>query len=483
MVVWWVAACAVGVTLLASAAIGLRAARSGSDDLEDYTIARSSQSATSLALSFVASGLGAWLLFAVPEVGAGVGLVAVVGYALAAAAPFVVLAWLGPRLRAVLPRGHGLNEFVRLRFGTGFHRYVVGVSLLYMLVFVTAELTAVGAVTTTLSDLDPRAVILAVAVATVAYTGYGGLRASLVTDRWQAVAVVVLLAVAAVAAAAALPTAPGAALAASGLLGVHRVGVESALTLVLAVTAANLFHHGYWQRVWAARDSGTLQRGALVGAAASIPLVLGVGLFGVAAVGAGLDLGTPPAPFFAVLGGLPAVLGAAVLVLAVALVASTVDTLENGLAALVVTERPSLSLAAARLVTVLAMVPAVAVALQGLSVLRLLLVADLLAATAVVPALLGLWRRATPAGALAGAVAGLVGAVVPTTVAAGSPLAGLQAVTFPDGVPTLAPFAGAIIASTVVAVATCLAGRSVTDLAALDEQVPVLRGAMPQPPA
>src|SRR5690606_31561028 len=164
MEVWWVAACAVGATLLASAAIGLRAARSGRDDLEDYTVARGSQSAATLALSFVASGLGAWLLFAVPEVAAGVGLVAVVGYALAAAAPFAVLAWLGPRLRAVLPRGHGLSEFVRLRFGVGFHRYVVGVSLLYMLVFVTAELTAVGAVTATLSDLDPRVVIVAVAV-------------------------------------------------------------------------------------------------------------------------------------------------------------------------------------------------------------------------------------------------------------------------------------------------------------------------------
>src|SRR5690606_30885985 len=128
-------------------------------------------------------------------------------------------------------------------------------------------------------------------------------------------------------------------------------------------------------------------------------------------------------------------------------------------------------------------VPAVLVALQGLSVLRLLLVADLLAATAVVPALLGLWRRATPAGALAGAVAGLVGAVVPTMVAAGSPLAGLPAVTFPDAVPTLGPCAGAVVAAAVVAVATCLAGRSVTDLSTLDERVPTLRGALPQPPA
>jgi Na+/proline symporter len=187
-------------------------------------------------------------------------------------------------------------------------------------------------------------------------------------------------------------------------------------------------------------------------------------------------LGTPPAPFFALLVGLPVWVSAVVLVLGVALVASSVDTLENAMAALVVVERPSLSLVGARVVTVLLMVPAVVVAWQGYSVLRLFLIADLLCASAVVPALFSLWRRATPAGALFGSIAGLIGAVLPGIISTGSLVDGIERATFPGATPTLPPFLGALIASTVVAVIVSLAGRSETDLAKVGEQLPALSG-------
>jgi Na+/proline symporter len=131
-------------------------------------------------------------------------------------------------------------------------------------------------------------------------------------------------------------------------------------------------------------------------------------------------------------------------------VASSVDTLQSAIASLVVTARPAVSLSAARWVTVLLMVPVVLLSLQGLSVLRLFLIADLLCTTAVVPVLLGLWQRMTPAAAVAGAVAGLLGAVIPGWLSGGSLQAGLLAASFPTSVPTLAPFVGALLASSVV---------------------------------
>lgn len=456
------------------ALIGFRARRHGGD-LEDYLVARGSQGATTLGLSFLASGLGAWILFAPPEVGAFVGLASVIGYAFAAAAPLLLFAVLGPRLVRVVPAGHSLTEFVRLRFGGVFHAYVIGVSVLYMLMFVTAELTAVGAVTAILAGLDARIPIVGVAVVTLAYTAYGGLRASLRTDRWQAVLIVVLLVIGGAAAVFALP-APADALAASGRLAIDRVGIEAGITLVIAVVAANMFHQGYWQRVWAARDTRSLTLGGVLGGVGSIPVVLLVGVLGILALGAGLDLGEPPVPFFALVTGLPDWVIVMVLVLGVALVASSVDTLENGLAALVVAERPSLSLFAARVLTVVLMVPAIGLALQGYSVLRLLLIADLLAATAVVPALLGLWARATSAGALAGGAAGVAGAMLPGIVTTGSLTEGLLLATFPDAVPTLPPFLGAVLTSTLVAVLVSLGARRRTDLEALNERVPILAG-------
>ncbi len=229
-----------------------------------------------------------------------------------------------------------------------------------------------------------------------------------------------------------------------------------ALTLIIAVTAANLFHQGYWQRLWAARDERALDAGAALGAVATVLVVMLAGALGMLAVMAGTDLGQPPLPFFALLADAPAWLTLAVLVLAVALVASSVDTLLNGIASLAANEHRGMTLAGARWLTVLLMVPVVLVSLQGYSVLRLFLIADLLCATAVVPLLLGLWKRASAASAIAGAAAGLVGAVLPGWVMQGSLSAGLLAASFPGGIPTLAPFAGALLASTLVSVTVAL---------------------------
>jgi Na+/proline symporter len=100
------------------------------------------------------------------------------------------------------------------------------------------------------------------------------------------------------------------------------------------------------------------------------------------------------------------------------------------------------------------MVPVLLVALQGHSVLRLFLIADLLCATAVVPVLLGLWSRMTPRAAVLGCLAGLVGAVLPGWLDTGSVAQGLLAASFPTNVPTLAPFVGALLVSSLVCVGT-----------------------------
>jgi hypothetical protein len=105
------------------------------------------------------------------------------------------------------------------------------------------------------------------------------------------------------------------------------------------------------------------------------------------------------------------------------------------------------------------MVPAIAVALQGYSVLRILLVADLLCATAVVPALAGLGTRLSGTGALAAALAGVAGGVGGALVQDGT----LLAVTFPGGVPTLGPFLGALLASAAVTAGGAVASRYRTD--------------------
>lgn len=452
----------LAVVLAFFAWIGIRVGRDR--DLEEFSVARGTQSGTSLGLSFFASGVGAWILFAPPEVGASIGIAGVLGYAVAVTAPLVGLVLVGGRLRKLMPEGHGLIEFVRLRFGRGFHAYVLAITVLFMVVALTAELTAAGGVLARLSSADPRLGIVAIAVVAAVYTAVGGLRASMLTDRWQAYLLFGLLVVVGITLVGNLPPAP--AQDAAPLRQVDGIGVQVALTLIIAVTAPNLFHNGYWQRVWAARDQQALNRGALIGALLRFPVVLLAGLVGLLAAEAAVDLGDPPVPFFALLGQPPEWVLVAVLLLTIALVASTVDTLQNGLAAAVVTERPSVGLTGGRIATVLLTVPAVIVAFEGFSVLRLFLIADLLCAATLVPALLGLWRRATPQGATAGAIAGLAGALGYGLVAGGSVDAAVASATFAAG-PALGPFAAALIASGVVAVVVSLLGRRDADLSGL----------------
>ncbi|BBI63328.1 hypothetical protein HSBAA_46340 [Vreelandella sulfidaeris] len=70
-----------------------------------------------------------------------------------------------------------------------------------------------------------------------------------------------------------------------------------ALTLVIAVTAANLFHQGYWQRVWAAQDNQSLGRGAWLGGAMTVVVVMVIGGLGMLAAMRDVPLGEPPMPF------------------------------------------------------------------------------------------------------------------------------------------------------------------------------------------
>jgi Na+/proline symporter len=326
-------------------------------------------------------------------------------------------------------------------------------------VFVAAELVAIGGLVELLGGVSRQVTVTAVVVATLAYTAYGGLRASLRTDRWQSWLTIALLGVAATAVVVGVER-PVAAVRDSGLLAVTGPGLESAATLILAVTAANLFHHGYWQRVWAARDDQALRQGALIGAAVTIPLMLVAGGFGVLAASLGV-VEVPALSVFALAADLPTVAVAAVLLLGVALVASSVDTLENGLAALLVAERPRLTLGHARILTVLVVLPAAGVAL----------VADLLAAALLLPALLGLWHRTTTGAVRLGILSGALGAFGAGWLASGSLAGAVGAVTFPDAVPTLAPFAGALLASGLVTVLVSLGGGQRTDLDDLDDQV------------
>ena len=69
---------------------------------EDFFLsARSSATTWTIALSFFASGMGAWVVYGTTEMGATVDLswLGVIGYSMASACPAVIISLIGPRIR------------------------------------------------------------------------------------------------------------------------------------------------------------------------------------------------------------------------------------------------------------------------------------------------------------------------------------------------------------------------------------------------
>ena len=406
----------------AFAGAGIVYSRGRVDTLEDYIAARGTVSAMATAATLVASGMGAWILFGPAEAATWGGLPTILGYALGAAAPLLVFIPLGNRLRRLMPQGHTLTEYVWHRYGRGMYLFTLVVILFYMFIFLAAEITGMALIGSLVAGIPLWVTALIVTAATLAYTTYGGLRASIFTDVVQSLLILPLLAVVAVTGYLALggfsPSVTGLTERAPELLQWGRLaGIEGALTFVIAILAANLFHQGYWQRIYAVRDRGALRKGFLTAALIVVPIVFAMGLFGLAAVGLGRAETPSVALFGVLLEVLPAWIAAALVILGLVLVMSSADTLLNGIASIVAVDlkrampraRAGFLLTASRISTLLLAVPLLFIASKGYSVLYLFLIADLVCAAAAFPVFYGLYsERYTGRAAMLGTIAALV---------------------------------------------------------------------------
>lgn len=422
---------AIGVTLVTTAvfaAAGIWHLRRLRMSLEEYIVSRQSVSTGMSMATVVASVIGAWILFSPAEAATWAGMPGIIGYALGQAAPLLALALIGPRMRALMPHGHSLTEYARHRYGRPMHVLTLVLMLFYMFVFLSAELTAISRALRLVADIPLLWTALVVATGTLAYTCYGGLRASMFTDSIQFAIIVPLLLVTFVAIIGSLggfepafgPVAANAPKLLS--LGGNRAGAAFGVTLVIAILAANLFHQGFWQRIYACRGDAVVRRSFYASAVVVLPIVLLAGLFGLMAVGQDVPPDRASVAFFVLaLETMPTWGLLVLLVLALALVMSSMDTALNGIASTVTTDLARLwpgmaagrLLRSSRLLTAATAVPAVLIAALGQSVLYLFLIADLVCAAAMVPVFYGLYaRRFTGTGALVSSLAGLVAGVL-----------------------------------------------------------------------
>ena len=286
--------------------VGYQSAIGKKLDSDEYLSARGSQNWLRIGLSLFASGMGIWILFGPSEVGYWGGFWDVLGYAVSASTPFLLLAYVGPMIRNRLPDGVTLADYVRMKIGRPMQIYVGIISVIYMFTFLFAEFTAIGKAMSVLSDMNPLIPMFAVGLVTTAYTAYGGLPASLQTDRIQAWVVLWLIAVlllilfggdlGSLIADAKAYNPEGDLNWSIGSMS-YMESFSSGLALVVAITAAEMFSQGNWQRAWASENDDALRKGSFLAAGLVFPLVFMMGVLGtvVAAQGTAAD---PSASFF-----------------------------------------------------------------------------------------------------------------------------------------------------------------------------------------
>lgn len=476
--------------------LGIRHTRGRIRSADDYLSARNTTRIGATTATLVASVMGGWILFSPAEAGADFGLTAVIGYGLGSMTAMLVYVFLAPRIRDLVPEGHTLSEYAHARYGSLMAGFVLLVSVFYMFLFLATNMTAITGALALLAGIPIWATAILVGAFVLLYTAYGGLKASIFTDKIQLLLLLPLLVIGYGAAlhwlggtgaihSATMNTNPQ--LLSMGFL----PGILFGISLVIAILGAELLNQAWWQRTYAAENKRTLRPAFLLAGLIVFPMVVLGGLFGVAAAGLGLvpEGGSSVALFHLLLAAMPDWIVLTIVLLALLLVMSTSDTLLSAIASIITTDLPrhdphitnAKLTRIARSVTIIAALGAIWIAAQGWSVLAIFFTADLFAVATAFPLLFGLWNRRAPEwGVLLAAVVGMIVGLSYFPVIA-TPLPMLP-LLFSEGfvVELLHAFAGAALVSVLVTVLSSRFGKPL-DLSTLTDRTWTLNEPAPVP--
>ncbi len=391
--------------------------------LNNYLVASRSVGTFSLTASLVASALGAWILFGPASAATWGGIGAVIGYSLGTAFPLFTLIYLGKKFRDKYPRSKSLIEVVRLRFGSKLFKLILFLSIFYMSIFLIAEVTAVSILINYISGTDLWITASIVIISSLLYTLYGGLRASIFTDNIQFIVFGLLLIISF-----------------SYLISLNSnefsfefikqnkpnllsfnylPNFTAGLTFFIAVAATNLFHQGNWQRVYAAKDNKVLKSSLIFSFLIIIPIVFLMGFTGLISTSQNSNL-TPDLAFFSLLLKENALfLSIIIIILAISLTVSSIDTLVNAISSLIIVDGNKVIkfkgdyLKLSKQIIILISLISFFVASKGISILYLFLLADLFCCAAVLSVFYSFYsKKFSEKNAYVAIIVGLIGGIL-----------------------------------------------------------------------
>ena len=370
--------------------------------INNYLLANRSVGIFSLTASLVSSALGTWILFGPASAATWGGVGAVIGYSLGTAFPLFALIFLSKKFRKFYPNCRTLIEVIRLKYGKNLYKLILLLSIFYMTIFLIAEVTAVAMLLNYISGTKLWITALVIISSSLIYTLYGGLRASIFTDNIQFIILLILII-----------------LAFSylisfnqdqfsfnfinknnpSLLSINYIpNFTAGITFFIAVAATNLFHQGNWQRVYAAQNDKVLKNSLIFSSLIIIPIVFLMGYSGLVAISTNSNVVPDLAFFELLLKDQFFTISIIVIFLSISLTVSSIDTIINAISSLIIVDGVKIikfnnSLLISKQIIIIICLFAFLVASQGISILYLFLIADLLCCAGVMTVFYGFYNR------------------------------------------------------------------------------------------
>ena len=371
---------------------------------KNYIVGDRDENTFSLTASLTASALGAWVLFGPASAATWGGIGAVIGYALGTAAPMLFLYNFGPKIRKEFPNGLTITEFIKKRFGFRILKISLFLILFYLTIFLIAEVTAIASLLNFISQVPLWVTAGVTLIICLLYILRGGFKLSIITDKYQFsfIALIIVASIFIIFDNLDLPSYQIIQKNSPNLIDKNYLpNYTAGLTFFIAVAATNLFHQGNWQRVFSAKNNSILKSSLIYSSIIIFFIVFWMGYSGLISYSLNAKIIPDLAFFELVLNNKNSLIIIGILILAMSLTLSTIDTLINAISSLIIVDgnqvNKSLSgkeiKGKANLIILLLSILVFILASKGYSILYLFLLADLLCCAAVITIFYGFFNK------------------------------------------------------------------------------------------
>ena len=232
-----------------------------------------------------------------------------------------------------------LTELVKRRFGTGILKIILILILFYLTIFLIAEITAIAFLLNLISKTPLWITSGLTLIICLLYILRGGFKLSIITDKYQFIIVlsIIIFSIFYILGNLEISSYELIKKNSAKLISKNYIpNYTAGLTFFIAVAATNLFHQGNWQRVFAAKNNLILKKSLIYSSIISFLIVLWMGYTGLISFSIDPIKIADLAFFKLMLLNDNVFIIVSILVLALALTLSTIDTLINAISSLII---------------------------------------------------------------------------------------------------------------------------------------------------